>query len=89
MFTSALYNSIDDKEEVEKIYSRGNKSLDSASIKGRRSYHHRKATLNLKSNRNDPLFMFNSDCLKNPPLAVFEQLKYIIKSFPMHSLCYW
>ena len=52
---------------------------------GRRSYRHRKATLNLKSNRNDPLFMFNTDCLKNAPLVVFEHLKYIIKSFLMHS----
>ena len=41
--------------------------------------------MNLKSNRNYPLFIFNSDCLKNAPLPVFEHLKYIIKSFPIHS----
>ena len=41
--------------------------------------------MNLKSNRNDPLFFFNSDRLENAPLAVFEHLKYVIKSFLIHS----
>ena len=40
---------------------------------------------NLKSNRNDPLFMFSSDCLKNAPLSVFEHLTYLVKSFLIHS----
>ena len=30
-------------------------------------------------------FIFKSDCLKNAPLSVFEHLKYIIKSFLIHS----
>ena len=45
----------------------------------------RATTSNLKSNRNDPLFMFSSDCLKNTPLSVFEHLTYLIKSFLIHS----
>ena len=83
-----IYNSIDDKEEMAKIYSRLNNSLDSNSLKDVdliATEKIREATLNLKLNRNDPLFIFNSDCLKNAPLAVFEHLKYIIKSFLIHS----
>ena len=59
-----IYNSIDDKVEVAKIYFPVNKSLDSTSIKDVdliTTGKIREATLNLKSNRNDPLFMFNSD----------------------------
>ena len=58
-----IYNSIDDKEEVANIYSRVNKSLDSTSIKDVdliTTGKIREATLNLKSNRNDLLFMFYS-----------------------------
>ena len=68
-----IYNSIDDKEEMAKIYSRVNNSLDSNSYKDVDLITTEKikaATLNLKSNRNDPLFIFNSNCLKNAPLAV-------------------
>ena len=37
--------------------------------------------MNLKSNRNDPIFEFNSDCLKYAPLIVFEHLTCLIKRF--------
>ena len=83
-----IYNSIDDKEEMAKIYSPVNNSLDSNSLKDVdliTTEKIREATLNLKSNRNDPLFIFKSDCLKNAPLSVFEHLKYMIKSFLIHS----
>ena len=54
-----IYNSIDDKEEMAKIYSPVNNSLDSNSLKDVdliTTEKIREATLNLKSNRNDPLF---------------------------------
>ena len=83
-----IYNSIDDEEEMAKIYLRVNKSLDSTSLEDVNlitTDKIREATSNLKSNRNDPLFMFSSDCLKNAPLSVFEHLTYLIKSFLIHS----
>ena len=57
-----IYNSIDDKEEMAKIYSRVNNSLDSNSLKDVNlitTEKIREAKLNLKSNRNDPLFIVN------------------------------
>ena len=83
-----IYNSIDDKEEMAKIYSQVNNSLDSNSLKDVdliTTEEIREATLNSKSNRNDPLFIFNSDGLQNASLAVFEHSKYIIKSLLTHS----
>ena len=83
-----IYNSIDDEEEMAKIYLRVNKSLDSTSLEDVNlitTDKIREATSNLKSNRNDPLFMFSSHCLKNAPLFVFEHLTYLIKSFLIHS----
>ena len=70
---------------MAKIYSRVNNSFDSNSLKGVdliTTEKIREATLHLKSNRNDPLFIFNSE---TAPLAVFEHMKYIIKSFLIHS----
>ena len=40
MFYERIYNSIDDKEEMAKIYSRVNNSLDSNFTQRRRSYPH-------------------------------------------------
>ena len=60
-----IYNSIDDKEEMAKTYSRVNNSLDSNSLKDVDHITTEKITeakLNLESNRNDPLFI--SNCLK-------------------------
>ena len=45
----------------------------------------REATMNLKSNKNDPIFDFNSDCLKYAPLIVFEHLTCLIKRFLAHA----
>ena len=62
-----IYTSIDGKEEVAKLYSRVNKSVDSTSIKDVDLITTEKiseATLNLKSNRNYPLFMFTSPSQK-------------------------
>ena len=73
---------------MAKIYLRVNKSLDSTSLEDVNlitTDKIREAASNLKSNRNDPLFMFSSVCLKNAPLSVFEHLTYLIKSFLIHS----
>ena len=62
---------------MSRMYSRVNKSIDTTSLSDVHLVTNdivREATMNLKSNRNDPLFDFNSDCLKYAPLIVFEHL---------------
>ena len=76
-----IYN---DKEEMSRMYSRVNKSVDTTSLSDVDLVINdivREATMNLKSNRNDPIFEFNSDCLNYTPLIVFEHLTCLIKSF--------
>ena len=53
---------------MKEIYSEINNSLDQKSLEDVDLVTKEKvkeAAMNLKSNRNDPLFDFNSDCLKN------------------------
>ena len=78
-----IYNSIDDEEEVAKKLLPSKQVTAFHFSQGCRSYHHRKATLNLKSNRNDPYCLCLT--LKNAPLAIVKHLKYLIKSFLIHS----
>ena len=83
-----IYNSVDDKEEMSRMYSRVNKSIDTTSLSDVDLVTNdivREATMNLESNRNDPIFDFNSDCLKYAPLIVFEHLTCLMKSFLVHA----
>ena len=80
-----IYN---DKEEMSRMYSRVNKSIDTTSLSDVYLVTNdivREATMNLKSNRNDPIFDFNFNCLKYAPLIVFEHLTCLIKSFLVHA----
>ena len=80
-----IYNSIDDKEEVAKLYSRVNKSLDSTLIKDVdliTTEKIRVATFNLKSNRNDPLFMSSS---QKCTTSCIWTLEIFNKNFLIHS----
>ena len=83
MFTSAYTTPSMTKKRWQKYNSLDSNSLKDVDLITTEKV--REATLNLKSNRNDPLFIFNSDCLKIAPLAVCEHLNYIIKSFLIYS----
>ena len=78
---------------MSRMFSRVNKSIDTTSLSDVHLVTNdivREATMNLKSNRNDPTFDFNSDCLKYAPLIVFEHLTWLIKSFLVHAhVFYW
>ena len=83
-----LYNSTDDEKEMSKMYSSISNSIDHTSLDDVdliTTEKVKEATMNLKSNRNDPLFDFNSDCLKNAPEILIEHLAYTIKSSLIHA----
>ena len=69
---------------MSRMYSRVNKSIGTTSLSDVDQVTNdivREATMNLTSNRNDPMFHFNSDCLMYAPLIAFERLTCLIKSF--------
>ena len=45
----------------------------------------KEATQKLKTDKNDPIFEFSSDCLKNAPDILFEKLSSVIKSYLTHG----
>ena len=45
----------------------------------------RKATKQIKPNKNDPVFAFNSDCLMRAPPMLFHHLANIFKRFLIHG----
>ena len=45
----------------------------------------RKAVEQVKANKNDPVFTFNSDCIKRAPATLFQHLANIIRIFLIHG----
>ena len=45
----------------------------------------RRAAEQVKSNKNDPVFTFNSDCTKRTPATLFQHLANIIRIFLIHG----
>ena len=79
---------MDDKEEMSRMCSRVNKSIDTTSLSDVDLVTNdivREATMNLKSNRNDPISDFTCDCLKYAPLIVFEHLTCLTKKILVHA----
>ena len=79
-----LYHSVNDQEDVQNLYRRINKRINS------RSLHDvsmvtpsivSEAVGYLKSEKSDPSYDFSSDCLENAPFVLFEQLA---TSFRIH-----
>ena len=77
-----LYNSVDDQEDVQKLYRRINNRINS------RSLHDvsmvtpsivSETVGHLKSEKSDPSYDFSSDCLKNVPFVLFEQLATLFR----------
>ena len=83
-----LYNSIDDGSNLTRVAEHLSKAIDSNS-----HFNVDKITPalvmdainHLKNNRSDPINDFTSDCLKNAPFALCEQLSMLFRQFLIHG----
>ena len=83
-----LYNSAEDKHETEAILNEVTGLLDDNSLKdvdlvtpdiiG-------DVVKEIKSNKHDPVFTFNSDCIKHAPSILYFHLATMIKLFLIHG----
>ena len=83
-----MFNSVDDKDELAAVSNDLKSMINESSlvdIDKITASKVKEATLHLKQNKSDPLFDFNSDCLKNAPSILFEHLEFVIKSFLIHG----
>lgn len=83
-----LYNSGNDEVETAKILDNVNKCIKKSSLADVdlvTSDIVRQATDKIKMHKNDPVFVFNSDCLKCAPSSLFQHLSNLIRSFLIHG----
>ena len=83
-----LYNSTQEQVETLKILGNVNTSIDILSLKDVdlvTSDIIRKAVEQVKANKNDPVFTFNSDCIKRAPATLLQHLTNIIQIFLIHG----
>ena len=83
-----LYNSVDDQEDVQKLYRRINKRVNSCSLHDGSMVTPSivsEAVDHLKSEKSDPSYDFSSDCLKNAPFVLFEQLATLFRIYLTHG----
>ena len=85
---SQLYNSVKDENDVDTISRKINCSISDESLE-----HVDLVTPNLiediikkiKNNKNDPVFSFNTDCIKRAPPIFFAHIANIIKASLIHG----
>ena len=85
---SKLYNSVDDKENIQNL-------LDDVNNRINFTHAHdvhkvtpeivKEAAKHLKDGKSDPVHVFSSDCIKNGPDMLFKLLSIAIKSFLFHG----
>ena len=83
-----LYNSIDDKENIDDIYKETNAEITSESLNDVRKIDRNiiKESLNrIKPNKSDPVWDFSSDLLKNGPSILLDHLSVLIQGFLIHG----
>lgn len=83
-----LYNSADDHKDFEALFKRVDKLVNSKSkndISKLTPEIIQKAVSLIKSDKNDPIFAFSSDCIKNSPKIMYEQLATLFKSYLVHG----
>ena len=79
-----LYNSTPDQDETLNILGNVDTSIDILSFNDVdlvTSDIVRKAAEQVKANRNDPVFTFNSDCIKRAPATLFQHLANTVRIF--------
>ena len=83
-----LYNSVDDKVDTIKILENIEKGIDSDSLQEVDRVTTeliQDITREIKPRKTDPVFTFNSDCIKRAPLILFQHLANIIRCFLIHG----
>ena len=83
-----LYNSVDDKAALIKVKQYLNDRINSSSIDDVRRITPslvEEAIGRLKNNKSDTLFEFSSECPKNAPVMLCEQLTLLFKHYLTHG----
>ena len=83
-----LYNSVDDKENVENLLEEVNNGINFTHVHDVKKVTPdlvKEAVKHLKDGKSDPVHAFSSDCIKNAPDLLFQLLAVIIKSFLFHG----
>ena len=83
-----LYNSVDDKKDIEKIFDQIQGSVNVNSLKDVDLVTPdliRDVVGEIKSSKNDPVFSFNSDCIKRAPSSFHHHMANIIRLFLVHG----
>ena len=85
---SNLYNSVDDKEDLENLAEDVDKKVNFCHL------HEvwkvtpevvKKAAHNLRNSKTDPVYNFSSDCIKNGPDILFSYLASVFRTFLIHG----
>ena len=83
-----LYNSIDDSRDTKKILDEVEECIDDGSLK---EVDQVTAEViagvikEIKTNKNDPVFTFNSNCIKHAPVSLHHHLANMIKCYLIHG----
>ena len=83
-----LYNSVNDEQETQEVLKLVNNYVDVSSFDDVDLVNQsvvRKAVNNIKLHKNDPIFTFNSNCIKQAPASLFQHLSLMMKCFLIHG----
>ena len=83
-----LYNPIDDKENLMTVLQHLNTKIDCESVTKVEQITPilvKEAISKLKNDKTDPLYHFNSDCIKNAPPILCELLAKLFKMYLIHG----
>ena len=83
-----LYNSIDDDDDLMLILRHLNEKINSASMVDVNKVTAslvEEAISHLKNGKSDPQFQFDSDCLKNAPQVLYEDLAKLFRLYLTHG----
>ena len=83
-----LYNSVDEKDALIKVKQYLNGRINSSSIGDVQRISPslvEEAIVRLNNNKSDPLFELSSECLKNAPVMLCEQLTLLFKHYLTHG----
>ena len=83
-----LYNSADDKDALMKVKQYLDDNINSLNIDDVQRITPslvEEAIGRLKNNKSDPLFNFSSECLKNAPVVLCEQLTLLFRHYLTHG----
>ena len=83
-----LYNSVDDQENLMVVLQHLNKNIHSAStidVEKVTPTLVENAISKLKNDKTDPLYQFNSDCMKNAPPILCELLAKLFRMYLVHG----